>query len=242
VELVGKAATAGGHGVFAAIQVCGQSDHQGGRLPFGEELLDGREAHGIGFVGDHRKGVSVACFRFAHCHADAGQAEVEAEDGSHSGVSGDVRELGEIHAEELHGGHQPLFGGQVEDDGQIGRYGEPGVLGEFVFELAGGPAGVAERHQHFAGLAVRGQGLQHVAGAGEADTVSLTFRSNARRRRAVQHESPVGLHRAAEIHGQVGKLGLLKGMSMRSNRVARRISVGRLTMTPIAPFSLCSAM
>ena len=31
-------------GVLAAIQVGGQPDHQGGRLPFGKELLDGREA------------------------------------------------------------------------------------------------------------------------------------------------------------------------------------------------------
>jgi len=27
----------------------------------------------------------------------------------------------------------------------------------------------------------------------------------------MQHETPVGLHRATEIHGQIGKIGLLQG-------------------------------
>lgn len=59
-------------------------------------------------------------------------------------MPGDIRELGEVDAEQLHGGGETLFGGLREDDVEVGRHGEPGVLGELVLELAGGPGAGGE--------------------------------------------------------------------------------------------------
>ena len=50
-------------------------------------------------------------------------------------MTGDVGKLGEVDAQQLHGCGKPFFGRKVENDGEIGRHGEPGVLGQFVFEL-----------------------------------------------------------------------------------------------------------
>jgi hypothetical protein len=60
--------------------------------------------------------------------------------------------------------------------------------------------------------------------------------------RAMQHEAPVGLDRAAEIHRQIGKIGLLEGDVDALEKRGQAHVGGRLTMIPMAPFSLCSAM
>jgi hypothetical protein len=141
-------------------------------------------------------------------------------------VAGDVGELGEVDAEQLHGRGEALFRRQVEDDGEIGRHGEPGVLGQLVLELAGGPAGVAEGDQHLAGLALVGEGLEHVAEL-VRPTLSLTLR--------VECQSPAGRCSTKprsdctgppKYTGRSAKSGCSKGMSMRSKSVARRMSVG----------------
>ena len=49
----------------------------------------------------------------------------------------------EIDAQQAHRGDQLLLGRQVEQDGVRRRHGEPGVLGDFLFELAGRPARVS---------------------------------------------------------------------------------------------------
>ena len=123
--------------------------------------------------------------------------------------------------------------GQIEDDGQIGGHGEPGVLGELVFKLAGGPASVAEGDQHLAGLPslardrstsrelVRPTGVAHLEGRMPVAG------------RAMEHEAAIRLqpgrrNTPADRQNQAARRGC---------RCARRawpggMSVGRLTMTP----------
>ena len=78
-------------------------------------------------VGDHRQGWAWFGFRFAYCHADA-KAEVEAKDGSTSGVQPASESLAKSTPRSCMAAAR-RSSGQIEDDGQAGRHGEPGVLG-----------------------------------------------------------------------------------------------------------------
>src|SRR5690606_8400299 len=58
------------------------------------------------------------------------------------GMTGGLGQVGEVDPQQLHGCCEAFFGGQVEDDAEIGRRGQPGVFGQLLFELARVPAGV----------------------------------------------------------------------------------------------------
>src|SRR5690606_41842362 len=51
-----------------------------------------------------------------------------------SGMTGDIREVGEIDAQRMHGRGQALLGRHLENDGGVGRDGQPGILRELPFE------------------------------------------------------------------------------------------------------------
>src|SRR2546421_5007213 len=65
-----------------------------------------------------------------------------------SGMSRFVLEPREVDAKELHRLVEALLCRDVEQDRVLGFHREPGVLRQLLLELAGGPAGIAERHQH----------------------------------------------------------------------------------------------
>src|SRR4051812_22855598 len=65
-----------------------------------------------------------------------------------SGMSCFVLETCVVDAEQLHRLWQALFGRGVEKDGVLRLNREPGVLRKLLLELAGRPAGIAQRHQH----------------------------------------------------------------------------------------------
>ena len=77
-----------------------------------------------------------------------------------------IGEIGEVHAEQLHRGGQTLFRRHGEDDLRLGGDGQPGVLRQFPFELAGRPSGITERDEHVMGLALLAHVLQDVARTG----------------------------------------------------------------------------
>src|SRR5690606_17688786 len=57
-----------------------------------------------------------------------------------SGMPCLVRQARVGHAQQLHGGRQAFFGGQIENDLIGRRHGQPGVLFDLVFQLTGRPA------------------------------------------------------------------------------------------------------
>src|SRR5574340_547102 len=86
-----------------------------------------------------------------------------------SGMSGLIGQRGEIDAEQSHRGRQPLLGGQVEQDVLVGRHAEPGVIGEFLFQLPFRPAGVTQGHQHVLRPLAFADRLEDILGGGKAD-------------------------------------------------------------------------
>src|SRR5665811_2038551 len=64
-----------------------------------------------------------------------------------SGASGIAGEPGQIHAE-FRGGRLPaLLQRRFEHHHRVSRHGQPSIVGEFLFELAGVPTRIAEHHQ-----------------------------------------------------------------------------------------------
>jgi hypothetical protein len=59
-------------------------------------------------------------------------------------VTGLRSQQAEVDAQACGGGIQALVEGQVEEDGVVCRAGQPGVVGQFGFQLSGFPAGIAE--------------------------------------------------------------------------------------------------
>jgi len=49
-----------------------------------------------------------------------------------SGVAGLLGKAGKVDAEELHGGRQPFFGGNIKNDIGLGLHGQPRVLRQLV--------------------------------------------------------------------------------------------------------------
>src|SRR5512147_1108114 len=76
-------------------------------------------------------------------------------------LSGELRGL---HAEQLQRCLVAALGRRVEQDLRCGGDGQPGVCGDFALELAGAPAGIAERHQHLFRAAAACNGLEHILG------------------------------------------------------------------------------
>ena len=72
-------AAEGGEGVGRAVGVGREADHQLLRLPFGDQLGDGRQAVVVGLGVDDRSGMGLGQFAFAHRHADPLFPEIEGE-------------------------------------------------------------------------------------------------------------------------------------------------------------------
>src|SRR6185503_18867215 len=88
-----------------------------------------------------------------------------------SPVAGGTGKPREVDAEQAHRGGQPALGRQVEQQVGVGLDGEPRILRELLLELAGLPAGVAERDEHVLRAFAAADGLEDVLGRGEADLV-----------------------------------------------------------------------
>jgi hypothetical protein len=122
-----------------------------------------------------------------------------------SGMTGLVDKIGEIDAEQFQCRGQSFLVRESKRMCSSAGDGQPGILRQFVFELAGSPAGVAEGHHHVARLAVRGDRLQDVARAGEADVLVDDQRRLPLAERSMQDEAAVGLYRSAEKNRQIGE-------------------------------------
>src|SRR5437764_9438203 len=116
-----------------------------------------------------------------------------------SGMSRFVLEPRVVEAEQLHRLSEPLVRRNVEEDRVLRFDGEPGVLRELLLELAGRPAGIAERHQYALRAFAAADRFENVLRGGEADRLAHAQRRLPVARRLVQHEAAIGLHRTAEI-------------------------------------------
>jgi hypothetical protein len=60
----------------------------------------------------------------------------------------------------------------VEQDALVGVADQPDVVAQLLLQLAGSPAGIAQRQHRLARAAhAAGHGVQHVAGGGQAQAV-----------------------------------------------------------------------
>lgn len=85
VELVGEAPAARGELVLAAVEMGGDADHECDGMPLGDQPGDGGEALVVRFGVQGDEGAGLAGLEFAAGDADAGEAEVEAEQGAAGG-------------------------------------------------------------------------------------------------------------------------------------------------------------
>jgi hypothetical protein len=114
--------------------------------------------------------------------------------------------VGHVETEQLHGGRQAFLRPEVEDHAGVGLHGQPGVLRQFLLQLAGRPARVAEEDHgvgRHSGLADRNQ---DIAGTGQRHLVTDPQAGLPRTGRAMQDKAAVGLDRTAEIGHALGKV------------------------------------
>src|SRR5712671_6230803 len=116
-----------------------------------------------------------------------------------SGMSCFIVQARVVDAEQLHRLRKALFGRDVEQDRVLRLDREPGVLRQLLLELAGGPAGIAERYQHALRAFAAADRFENVLRGGEADRFAHAQRRLPVARRLVQHEAAIGLHRPAEV-------------------------------------------
>ena len=131
--------------------------------------------------------------------------------------------------------------GSVEHDVGVGLDREPRVLRELLLELAGRPAGVAERHEDVAGAVAAPDRLEHVLRRGEADVVRDRRASTASCRAddaARSRGRPAPDRRSGRAPRAARRRS--SGTSICSNSADSVMSIGRLTTMPSAPSSLCS--
>jgi hypothetical protein len=86
--------------------------------------------------------------------------------------------------------------GEVKQDLWVGRTAQPGIVGQLRFQLAGFPAGVAQRHEMPLRALTVGNGEQHILGRAHAERAEHQGRLKLLLGR-MQDEAAVGLHRAA---------------------------------------------
>src|SRR6185437_3456299 len=78
---------------------------------------------------------------------------------------------------------------------------QPAIVLDFALELAGGPAGIAQREDRVLGPAAPGDRLEDVDGGGQANAVvDLQRRILDEEIAGMQHEAATGLDRAAAKH------------------------------------------
>src|SRR4051812_24012781 len=120
-----------------------------------------------------------------------------------SGMSCFVLQPGVIHAEQLHRLRQPFFGRNVEEDRVLRFDRQPCVLRQLLLDLAGRPAGIAQRDEHALRAFAAPDGLEDVLRSCEADRLADAERRLPVAGRLVQHEAAIGLYRTAEVDRRV---------------------------------------
>ena len=86
---------------------------------------------------------------------------------------------------------------------ELGRAGQPAVLGDLVLELAGAPSRIAQRHQRLARPAARRDRAQDVDGRGQADVVRHRQRGFDRVVVGMQDEAAAAVDRPAIAHDEI---------------------------------------
>mmetsp|Transcript_11328 Transcript_11328/g.21959 ORF Transcript_11328/g.21959 Transcript_11328/m.21959 type:complete len:230 (+) Transcript_11328:224-913(+) len=114
-----------------------------------------------------------------------------------------------VDAQQAQGLVVALLDRRVEDDGRRGVDRQPTVAADFLFELAGGPAAVAQGDQQLARPGAIRQRLQHVAAGGHLQAAGHGQRRVVVRpfavQRLMQHKATVRLHRPAVEHRALGQ-------------------------------------
>ena len=93
--------------------------------------------------------------------------------------------------------------GRLKMTSRSAPHGQPGVLAQFLLELARRPSGVAERDQDLIGPVALADRLQDVARSRQADARVDRQRRLPVAGRPMQHETAIDLHRPAEVHRQL---------------------------------------
>ena len=85
----------------------------------------------------------------------------------------------------------------MEQQRLIGGYAQPGIALDFLFQLSGGPAGIAKRQQAFAWATTAGNRAQDIHTRGQGQTSAKTQATLRRPVIRVQHKAAPGFHWAA---------------------------------------------
>ena len=89
VQALREAAGEPAHRVLGAVGVRGEPDHQQYRPPLGDKLPERGKTRAVFHGGDGGQGVGETGLEVADCDADALRAEIESQDRSGTGVSGE---------------------------------------------------------------------------------------------------------------------------------------------------------
>ena len=117
-----------------------------------------------------------------------------------SAVSRLGRNQAHVHTNTRCGGLPGLFEGGVEHQFTAGRGAEPGVFHQFLFQLAGFPAGVAQTDQRLLRSFADGDGFQNIAAGSEHQAVAERHAGLPVGGGSVQHETGLLLYRTASNH------------------------------------------
>ena len=133
--------------------------------------------------------------------------------------------------------------------GSAGQCSQP-LAGDLALELAGPPAGIAERQDRPVGPLAAGDGLQDVDGGGQRHAVvDGQRRIGGEVVGAVQHEAAPGLDRAADMHVHVDQLDLARRrlspgtmLELLQQLAEADVRARWLMISPIAPSAECAHM
>src|SRR5512146_484959 len=123
-----------------------------------------------------------------------------------SGMPGDQAQPVDIDAEEPPGAGPALLVGQLEDHAHIDGHGGPGVFAHLALELAGFPARVAESDERIARTFAAGHRGEHVTRGRDLDRLGHLVRVVPLPALPLEHEAPVGMHRAPPQHRLSGEV------------------------------------
>src|ERR1700689_4852981 len=101
-----------------------------------------------------------------------------------------------VHAQQAPGRLPAIFERQLKHDALVDRQAEPGVVEHFTLQLAGIPAGIAERHERPVRAFAARNRRQHVTRSGDLHVVGDAMGGIPGTARPVQHETEIGMHRA----------------------------------------------
>ena len=148
-------------------------------------------------------------------------------------------DVDQVHADARGGGVPALLQRQVEQHGRGRRARSASCSRQFLFQLPGAPAGVAQRHQRLARPFAARQRFEDVARGGEARPRPTAAWSPIRaRRRAARSRGRDAPGPPATTTRCSASLSLV-GSSICCSTSPRVYSARRLTTTPIAPSPSC---